>query len=205
MNNCIVRLALNGQHTFNPVYLSDPLKESRFLDITAMIRAAAKNYSGHSADSPIWEDSAFNLTKNVVIYCSAIFGYFTLIDIYNVMLMASEKSIEEDLLNCLKEKEFSKEEDFNINSSIKYFSEYRQFEEKFRSGVLVSSTTFLNFFLEYQAAKIFCPPMSKLTIRDMDEVVDNQMILLVDINNEGLAKSVGTLLNFITSDLFLID
>ena len=57
--------------TFNPVYVENILKNSNYLEVASMVRAAAKNFSGKANESPIWEDSAFNLTKNVIIYLNS--------------------------------------------------------------------------------------------------------------------------------------
>jgi len=187
-----MRLSLDGHHTFNPVYIQDALKESRFAEIASMIRAAAKNFSGRSSEAPIWENSAFNLTKNVVIFCAATKNYFTLNDIYNAILMASEKNLIRDLEDSLDSNEFTEEEAYNIRCAIKYFDEFAGFEEKFRSGVSVTSTTFLSQFQDYQISKIFCPKIEDLTLTCMDEIIDKQIILLVDIENESLSKSIGT-------------
>ncbi len=192
MKNQIIRLALDGHHTFNPVYLKDSLIGSKFSEIASMIRAAAKNFSGRSHEAPIWENSAFNLTKNVVIYCAAVKGYYTLSDIYEAMLQASDKTLIKELGSILLEKEFSAEECYNIKVAIKYFEEFLQFEDKFRSGVLVTATTFLNQFQDYQVSKIFCPREEELSFKSMDEIIDNQVLLLVDIENESLSKSIGT-------------
>ena len=178
--------------TFNPVYVDDTLKNSNCLEVASMIRAAAKNFSGKSNESPIWENSAFNLTKNVIVYCAAVFDYFTLLDCYKVMLIAHSKKIIEDLQKSLENSLFDEEEKYNIQCAIQYFNEYSLFESKFRSGVLVSSTTFLNQFQDYRAAQIFCPKKENLTIESMDEIVDNGKILLFNVTNEALSRSMGT-------------
>ena len=178
--------------TFNPVYIEDTLKDSNYIEVASMIRAAAKNFSGASKESPIWENSAFNLTKNVVIYCASVFGYFTLTDCYKVMLKADTDEIVDNLKAELASDKYGDEESFNIQCAIQYFNEYGLFEDKFKSGVLVTATTFLNQFQDYKAAKIFCPKQDDLTIESMDEIVDSGKILLFNVKNEALATSMGT-------------
>jgi hypothetical protein len=185
--------------TFNPVYIEDTLKESNYLEVTSMIRAAAKNFSGKARESPIWEDSAFNLTKNIVIYCAAVYGYFTLTNIYKTMLMADKEEIIDNLKILLSENNvgdlsniFDAEENFNISCAAQYFTEYSSFEDKFKSGVLVTATTFLQQFQDYNAAKIFCPTEKSLTIKSMDEIVDKGKVLLFHFKNEALSRSMGT-------------
>ena len=178
--------------TFNPVYIEHTLKDSNYIEVASMIRAAAKNFSGASKESPIWENSAFNLTKNVVIYCASVFGYFTLTDCYKVMLKADTDEIIDNLKVELASEKYGDEERFNIQCAIQYFTEYGLFEDKFKSGVLVTATTFLNQFQDYKAAKIFCPKFDDLTIKSMDEIVDSGKILLFNVKNEALARSMGT-------------
>ena len=107
--------------TFNPVYVKKPLKNSNYIEVTSMIRAAAKNFSGKAKESPIWEDSAFNLTKNIVVYCAAKLNYFTLIDCYEAMLEADDIKVIHDLEELISEYEdensespFDEEEIYNI-------------------------------------------------------------------------------------------
>ena len=180
--------------TFNPVYVENTLKDSNYLEVASMIRASARNFSGKSSESPIWEDSAFNLTKNIVIYCGAVFEYFTLLDCYKTMLIADSEEIIEDLKEVLKKDCFDDEKKHNIQSALNYFKEYSLFEDKFKSGVLVTSTTFLNQFQDYGAAQIFCPKKEDLTIQSMDEIVDKGKILLFNVKNEALSRSMGTFL-----------
>ncbi len=178
--------------TFNPVYIDNTLKNSNYLEVANMIRAAAKNFSGKSNESPIWEDSAFNLTKNVIVYCAAVFDYFTLLDCYKTMLIADSTEVTQNLKASLDKNRFDEEERYNIQCALQYFKEYSLFEDKFRSGVLVSSTTFLNQFQNYKAAQIFCPKKEDLTIPSMDEIVDNGKVLLFNVNHEALCRSMGT-------------
>ena len=178
--------------TFNPVYIENTLKDSNYLEVTGMIRAAAKNFSGKSKGSPIWENSAFNLTKNIIIYCATVFDYFTLLDCYKTMLIADSKKITKNLRESLRKDRFNEEEKHNIRCAIDYFKEYSLFENKFKSGVLVTSTTFLNQFQDYHASRIFCPKKEDLTIKSMDEIVDSGKILLFNVKNEALSRSMGT-------------
>ena len=192
--NCIcLGFERNGKmETFNPVYRKKALKDGRYIEIAAMIRSAAKNFSQGGHESPIWENAAFNLTKNVVAYCAAVLDYFTLRDCYRVMITADMESTRGKLRHALLTKDFDHEELYNINCAIEYFKEYAGFEDKFKSGVLVTATTFINAFQDYTAAKVFCPPSDKRTIKSMDEVVDNGQVLLFHMDNEKLSKAMGT-------------
>ena len=89
---------------------------------------------------------------------------------------------------------FDEEEIYNIECAVRYFKEYQQFEDKFKSGVLVTATTFLNQFQDYNVARLFCPSWKNLTIRSMDKIVDGGKIILFNLKNEALARSIGTFL-----------
>ena len=191
----VLHMKLAGRVTFNPIYLPRALKGAGFSDIAKMIRAAAVNYMGKSFDSPFWEQSAGTLVKNCLIHCAATKSYYTLNDLYTTMVKAvsDDEAFIKDLEACLKNDRFDAEEKANISFALQYFhSEYRQLDEKVRTGILATSTTFLNQFQEYQASEIFCPPEESLTIRSMDEILVEGKILLFDITNDGLARSMGT-------------
>ncbi|MGE4233059.1 MAG: type IV secretion system DNA-binding domain-containing protein [Bacteriovoracia bacterium] len=189
----ILRLSLDGETTFNPIYHPNPLEESRFLDIAQMIRAASINFMGKAFESPFWEISAFNLIKNALVYCAAVYDYYTLRDLYQVMVGALEGGFVQKLVDTLTEERFSDEARYNIDCAIKYFSsEYSQLDEKVRTGILATSTSFLNQFQEYRAGRIFCPTKEKLSFYSMDQVIDEGKLLLFDVKSPALARSMGT-------------
>lgn len=87
------RFSLDGNETFNPVYVDRPLKNSRFIDIAEMVRASSINFGGGKNDSPFWDISAFNLIKNSIVYCAATLEYFTLKDIYSTMIRSTDQDL----------------------------------------------------------------------------------------------------------------
>ena len=201
MSEHVLRMKLGGNITFNPIFNKSPLKGAHFLDTAQMIRAAAVNFMGKSFDSPFWEISAFNLIKSCLVLCAARFystasGFadFGLIELYQEMVGASKdsKATASLLRQLAGEKSFDDEEKFNIECAANYFDEYGQLDEKVKTGILATSTAFLNQFQEYQASRIFCPKQMDATIKSMDDVVDNGKILLFDVASPALARSMGT-------------
>ena len=190
----IYHLKLGGGVSFNPIFVEDILKGGRFLDVAQMIRAAAINFSGRgSSDSPFWELSAFNLMKNGLVYVAAVHGYFTLADLYQAIVDASDDKLTERLDGALRSKGFDEEESSNIRHALSYFeSEFSNFDQKMKTGILATATAFLNQFQEFQASRIFCPPKDQRTIASMDDLVDHGKILLFDIETPGLARAMGT-------------
>jgi hypothetical protein len=191
----IRKISLEGSETFNPVFMENILENSRFLEVAEMLRAASINFSGKSSDSPFWEVSAFNLLKNVVVYSAATKGYFTLTDLYEGLVKATNDPLAEELRAALESKAFSAEEVFNIECAIRYFDdEYRQLDNRVRTGILATTTAFLNQFQDFRAAKVFCPSRDTRTIASMQDAIEQGQVIFLDIENPALARSMGTLL-----------
>ncbi len=189
----LVCLTLGGNVTFNPIYEADSLQSARFLNIARMVRAAAVNFMGRPFDDPFWEESAFNLVKNTLAYCAACADYYTLNDLYEAMIRANDRDVAPDLDAALKRKPFTVEEQFNIRQAQHYFSkEFIALEDRVRTSILATSTSFLNQFREYQASQIFCPTQDRLTLPSIDRAIDDGQIILFGITNPGLARSMGT-------------
>ena len=190
----VFHLRLDGNVTFNPIYVDDVLKMGRFLDVAQMVRAAAINFSGKgSADSPFWELSAFNLTKNAVIYCAAVYGYYTLNDLYSAMVDAVEGRSTEKLEAVIEAGKLEGEPLHNVRQALIYFSqEFQSFDQKLKTGILATATSFLSQFQEFQTSRIFCPKEGERTILSMDQVVDDGKLLFFDINSPGLSRAMGT-------------
>jgi hypothetical protein len=189
----IVKISLKGNVSFNPVYVEDPLKNSNFTALAEMVRAAAVNFMGKSTDSPFWDISSAVLIRSAIAYCATKYGYFTLLELYKVIVRASKDNLADDLRAELTKKPFTEEEKFNIERSIDYFeSEFTQLEDRVRTGIVATSTAFINQFQEFAASRIFCPSQKNLTIKSMEEFIRDGKILLFDVNQPGLARSMGT-------------
>jgi hypothetical protein len=189
----IVKISLKGIHSFNPVYIKNPLQDSRFVELAEMVRSAAVNFMGKSSDSPFWDVSSSHLVRNTLAYCAAKFGYFTLLDIYRTIVRASKENLAADLKDCLEKGIFTKEEQFNIGRAVEYFeNEYSQLEDRVRTGIVATSTAFINQFQEFAASRVFCPTEENLTILSMEDLIRERKILLFDVNQPGLARSMGT-------------
>jgi len=190
----IVKISLKGNESFNPVFIENPLRDSKFASLAEMVRCAAVNFMGKSSDSPFWDVSSSHLVRNTIAYLAAMQGgYFTLLDLYRTIVRASKENLADDLKRKLNEQQFTEEEAFNIRCAIEYFeSEYSQLEDRVRTGIVATSTAFVNQFQEFAANRIFCPKKENLTIHSMEDFVREGKILLFDIQQPGLARSMGT-------------
>ena len=189
----IVKISLNGNMSFNPVYVQAPLRDSRYTGLAEMVRAAAVNFIGKSSDSPFWDITSANLIKNAIAYCAAKHGYFTLLELYRTIVRASKDDLASDLKECLRNNDWRYDERFNIERAIEYFeSEYSQLEDRVRTGIMATSTAFINQFQEYAASRIFCPRKENISIESMEDLVRERKIILFDVNQPGLGRSMGT-------------
>lgn len=92
--------------------------------------------------------------------------------------------------NC----KFDEEEKYNIECAVQYFDdEFRQLDDRVRTGIVATSTSFLNQFQEFRAARVFCPEKKERTIVSMDKLIDDGEIILMDIESPALARSMGTI------------
>jgi hypothetical protein len=194
LHDRIVKISLRGKESFNVVYDRSALRESRFISLAEMTRAAAVNFMGKATDSPFWDISSANLVRNAIVACAAKFGYFTLTEVYETIVEAADGNLGRDLkLRLVEEESFNEEERFNIESAIRYFDfEYSKLEDRVRTGIMATSTAFINQFQEFAANRVFCPAEKNLTIRSMEDLIRQGKIILFDIQQPGLARSMGT-------------
>ncbi|HEX7673581.1 MAG TPA: type IV secretion system DNA-binding domain-containing protein [Bdellovibrio sp.] len=204
LDHLIVKIVLGGKVTINPIYCERPLKNSRFSEIAEMVRAAAINFMGKSSDSPFWDVSSSYLIRNSIVYCAATMSYYTLLDLYQTIVRANKDDLGEELTEALKEGSFDEEEQFNIGRAIEYFkNEYSQLEDRVRTGIVATSTAFINQFQEFGASRVFCPKLEDLTIKSMDELVKDGKIILFDVQKPGLSRSMGTFIKLLYSQAVL--
>ena len=188
----IVHIKLGGSQTFNPIFVKDALKGAKFLQITQMLRAAAANFS-RSKGGDFWDLSSFNLLKNCLVHLAATKNYYTLNDLYQTVLDASTTKLSDDLIEQLKKPDLEAEIKSNMESAQRYFEkEFSTFEDKLRTNIIATTTSFLNQFQEYQAARIFCPDEKDLTIESMAQAISESKIILFDVTEVGLSKAMGT-------------
>ncbi len=193
LSDRVVKISLGGNVSFNPAYMEDPLKDSKFVGLAEMVRAAAVNFMGKSSDSPFWDVSSSHLIRNTIAYCAAQHGYFTLLDLYRTIVRASKCNLADDLRAKLAETTYTEEEAFNIGCAIEYFeNEFSQLEDRVRTGIVATSTAFVNQFQEFAANRVFCPKEEHVTVRSMEEFVHEGKILLFDVQQPGIARSMGT-------------
>ena len=206
MSKHLVWVSLKGETRMNPIWCEKMLKNSGFTTIANSLKLASMNFIGSSGDSKFWEQSSFNLLKNSLIYCAATYDYFTFKELYRALVQARDKGLAAALVDRLndKEKTWDKEERGNIESAIDYFSnEFSKMDEKIRTSVLATATGFLNDFLEYRVSCILSPKKEDINFPSFKEAVREGKLICLNIENDALARSIGTLIKLLYQEAVL--
>ena len=200
----LVWVSLQGDVRMNPIWCENMLRNSAFTTIANSLKLASINFIGTSGDSKFWEQSSFNLLKNSLIYCAARYDYFTFKELYRALVQARDEGLAAELVDSLNEKTWNDEERGNIESAIQYFTnEFSQMDEKIRTSVLATATSFLNDFLEYRVSRILSPKKEEISFPSFKDAVLNGKLICLNIENDALARSIGTLIKLLYQEAVL--
>ena len=197
-------VSLDGDVKFNPIWQTEMLRKSMFTTIANSLRLASANFLGSSGDNRFWEQSSFNLLKNSLIFCAAKYEYFTFKELYQALVQARDEGLAGDLVDYLGSKEWNDEERANIEMAIDYFKdEFSQMDQKIRTSILATATSFLNEFLEYRVSRILSPKKEEITLTRMKDAIKEGKIICLYIENDALARSIGTLFKLLFQEAVL--
>ena len=197
-------VALDGTVKFNPIWREGMLKNSVFTSVANSLRLASINFLGSSSDNRFWEQSSFNLLKNSLIYCAAKYEYFTFQELYRALVQARDDVLCAELVKCLDSKQWNAEEKANIQMAVNYFNEeFTPMDQKMRTSILATATGFLNEFLEYRVACILSPKRNEITLPSIGQAVQEGKFICLYIENDALARSIGTLFKLLYQEAVL--
>lgn len=197
-------ICLGGTVKFNPIWREKMLTQSAFITVANTLKLASINFLGSSGDNRFWEQSSFNLLKNSLVFCAAKYDYFTFKELYSTLIEARETSLAAELVDHLNAKEWDPEERANIEMAVNYFqNEFSQMDQKLRTSILASTTGFLNEFLEFRVSQILSPKREEITLTSMLGAIQEGKLILLHIENDALARSVGTLLKLMFQEVVL--
>jgi hypothetical protein len=208
MQDRLLWVSLDAGVRFNPIWREGMLVESNFTAVANSLRLASMNFIGSSSDSRFWEQSSFNLLKNALIYCSAKHDYFTFKELYRALVDARDGKLVDELVAYLAEPErtqqWNAEERGNLEMATNYFrSEFTQMDEKIRTSILATATSFLNEFLEYRVSRVLSPERAEINLPSMAWAVREGKMICIHIENDALARSIGTLLKLLYQEAIL--
>lgn len=197
-------VSLEGTVKFNPIWREKMLKGSLFTEVANSLRLASINFLGSSSDNRFWEQSSFNLLKNALIFCAAKYDYFTFKELYQALVLARDTDVAAELVDYLNTKTWDEEERDNIQMSISYFKEeFCQMDQKIRTSILATATSFLNEFLEYRVSRILSPKPAEITLKSMKGAIRDGKLICLYIENDALARSIGTLMKLLFQEAVL--
>lgn len=197
-------VSLDGNVKFNPIWQPGMLRKSIFTTIANSLRLASANFLGSSSDNRFWEQSSFNLLKNSLIFCAAKHEYFTFKELYQALVQARDEGLAGELVDYLNSKTWDDEEHANIEMAIDYFKdEFSQMDQKIRTSILATATSFLNEFLEYRVSKILSPKKEEITVTHIKDAIKAGNIICLYIENDALARSIGTLFKLLFQEAVL--
>ena len=204
MSDRLLWVSLDGTVKFNPIWYEGMLRNSAFTSVANTLRLASMNFLGSSSDSRFWEQSSFNLLKNALVYCAARHDYFTFRELYDALVLARDSGLGAELADCLKEGSWDAEETDNILMAAKYFeNEFSRMDEKIRTSILATATGFLNEFLEYRVSRILSPAREEITLTTVGQAVRDGKLICLYIENDSLARSIGTLFKLLYQEAVL--
>jgi len=197
-------VSLDGNVKFNPIWQTGMLRKSTFTTIANSLRLASVNFLGSSNGNRFWEQSSFNLLKNSLIFCAAKYDYFTFKELYLSLVQARDEGLAVALEGYLEAKNWNDEERANIKMAVDYFKdEFSQMDQKIRTSILATATSFLNEFLEYRVSKILSPKKEEITVETLKDAIKEGSIICLYIENDALARSIGTLFKLLFQEAVL--
>lgn len=193
----VVHFTLDGRFRTNPIFRSHMLKESGFLYVTSLIRAATINFVGaESGDQKFWGLKGSALIKNLVIFCAAKYdGYFTLKDFYQEMIEIPNRDFATEFEVYLQNEKYEWDERRNMEISRDYFEfEFMNLDSKIKDSIAQTATTFLGQIRAAQIEKVFCPSKEEINFWGFDEVVDDGKIFVFGIDMPGVSGPLSVLM-----------
>lgn len=193
----VVHFTLGGPWRANPIYRPCMLRESGFMYVTSLIRAATINFMGsEEGDQKFWGSKGSVLIKNLTAYCAAKFdGYFTLTHFYQEMIEISERDFATEIEVYLQDEKYDWEEKRNLEIARDYFEyEFSNLDTKIKDSIAQTASSFLAQIREARIEQVFCPPKEEINFWGFDEVVDQGKIFVFGIDVPGLSGPISVLM-----------
>ena len=112
-------------------------------------------------------------------------------------LAKKEDSAAKSLQDALDSNRYEEEEKHNIEEAFCYIKQFNAMAIELKSSIVASATVFIDIFSDYRVSKIFCPKKEEINIEGFDQLIDSGKIILFHMENELIARSMGTVLKLI--------
>ena len=112
-------------------------------------------------------------------------------------LSKKEIGAVQSLKDALNSCRYDDEERHNIDEALTYIKQFNAMAIELKSSIVASSTVFIDIFSDYRVSKIFCPKKEEINVNGFDQLIDSGKIILFHMDNELIARSMGTVLKLI--------
>ncbi|MGE3682698.1 MAG: hypothetical protein AB7G93_13315 [Bdellovibrionales bacterium] len=197
MDSKVVHFTLDGPFKTNPIYRPHMLKDSGYMYVAGMIKAATVNFMGkEEGDQKFWGSKGATLIKNLLVFCVAKFGdYFTLRDFYQEMIEVGERDFSAEIHSAIQNGKYDWEEKRNLEIASDYFErEFVSLDQKLKDSIAQTASSFLSQIREARIERVFCPSKDEVSFWGFDEIVDEGKIFVFGIDVPGLAGPISVLM-----------
>lgn len=177
----LIFISMEGDIYYNPLDKKD--LEARV--ISMRLKEILLLFSKNNTES-YWIDKAEELISEVIKYVRLYNQeYVTFVEIHKVIndfeYYNSKKSI---IKKKLKEKYYTEEQIFNLNTSIDYIEkEFMKLDERTKGIIKSEISRITNLFISnYKINKMFCSEEEEINFRGFEEVVNEGKIVVLNMN-----------------------
>ena len=179
--NDLIVLSLDGNIRYNP--LDKPTLKAHIL--ANRLKTILTLFSSKNGEQ-YWLDKAEQILTECIKLCRLYNdGYVTFLELHKLITIPDYYSSKISILrNKFLSGELSKEDCFNLLSSIQFFEkEFLKLDSR-TMAILKSEITRITgcFVTDYQIQKVFCPPKEEINFRGFKNLITQGKILVLNMN-----------------------
>ena len=192
----LIVLDLSGKIKYNPLdkpHLKPSVLANRLKSILLL-------FSPNNSES-FWLDKVEQILSECIKLCRLYNdGYVTFEEIHNLVVLPNYYV---EKINTLRElfinKKFTKEDTYNLLSSLTFFEkEYSILDDRTKSILKSEITRITNLFIsDYEVKKVFCPEKSEINFFGFNDVLKKGKIVVLNLNiseYKNLSKTIAAYL-----------
>lgn len=194
--NDLIIIELSGKYFYNPLH-KPHLKASVLAN---RLKTILTIFSPNTSES-YWIDKAEQILCECIKLCRIYNdGYVTFDEIHKLVTI-KQYYIEkiEHIRTLFKSGKLSKEDCYNLSSSLDFFDkEFTKLDDRTLSILKSEITRITNIFIsDYEIFSTFCPPKNKLNFLGFEDVLKNGKTVVLNLNiaeYKNLSKIIATYL-----------
>lgn len=192
----LIVLDLSGKIKYNPLdkpHLKPSVLANRLKSILLL-------FSPNNSES-FWLDKVEQILSECIKLCRLYNdGYVTFEEIHNLVVLPNYYV---EKINTLRDlfinKKFTKEDTYNLLSSLTFFEkEYSILDDRTKSILKSEITRITNLFIsDYEVKKVFCPEKSEINFFGFNDVLKKGKIVVLNLNiseYKNLSKTIAAYL-----------